>query len=239
VLAVGDAEFQQRCLGRMEDFSGSGRTVLFVSHNMQAVNQLCDRAILLDGGAIVRDGEPSDVVTHYLQSARDTSSHVVWDDIEAAPGNDVARLRSVRVVDELGETVQTADVRRPVGIEIVFRVLEQGQPVFPKIKVYDRRMDIAFNAIDTDERWNDPSPPGDYAATAWIPANLLNEGMATVDVAVASFGTAKFRQHAALYGAISFQVYDPGDGNSARGRFTGELRGVVRPLLEWTTERLD
>ena len=70
VLAVGDAEFQQRCLGRMEDFSGTGRTVLFVSHNMQTINQLCDRAIWIDGGTIVEDGDPSEVVAHYLQSRR-------------------------------------------------------------------------------------------------------------------------------------------------------------------------
>jgi lipopolysaccharide transport system ATP-binding protein len=63
VLAVGDAEFQQRCLGRMEDFGGTGRTVLFVSHNMQTINQLCERAIWLDDGTIVADGHPSDVVT--------------------------------------------------------------------------------------------------------------------------------------------------------------------------------
>jgi homopolymeric O-antigen transport system ATP-binding protein len=239
VLAVGDAEFQQRCLGRMEDFSGSGRTVLFVSHNMQAVNQLCDRAILLDGGTIVRDGDPSDVVTHYLQGARDTSSYVVWDDVDSAPGNDLAKLRSVRIVDERGETLHTADIRCPVGIEIVFRVLKHGQPLFPKIKVYDRRGDIAFNAIDTSPRWNDPSPPGDYAATAWIPANLLNEGPATIDVAIASLGAGKLRQHTAYHGGVSFLAYDPGDGDSARGRFTGELRGAVRPLLDWTTARLD
>jgi lipopolysaccharide transport system ATP-binding protein len=239
VLAVGDAEFQQRCLGRMEDFSGSGRTVLFVSHNMQAVNQLCDRAILLDGGSIVQDGEPSDVVTHYLQSVHDSGSYIAWDELDAAPGDDVARLRSIRVVDETGETVNTADVRRPVGIEIVFRILRDGQSVFPKIKLHDRRGDIAFNAIDTSPHWNDPSPPGDYAATAWIPANLLNEGMASFDGAVCSIRAPKLRQHAAHYGGISFQIYDPGDGDSARGRFTGELRGVVRPLLDWTTERLD
>jgi lipopolysaccharide transport system ATP-binding protein len=233
VLAVGDAEFQQRCLGRMEDLSGSGRTILFVSHNMQAVNQLCDRAILLEGGGVTHEGQPSDVVTRYLHSTQGSGSHSVWDD-ESAPGNDLVRLRSVRVVDEHGNTVDTADVRRSIGIEIVFRVLRSGRPVFPKIKMHDRQGDIAFNAMDTSPRWDDPSDPGEHAATAWIPGNLLNEGPASVDVAVCSLNAPKLRQHAAAYRAVSFQVYDPGDGDSARGRFTGELRGSVRPLLEWT-----
>ena len=96
VLAVGDAEFQQRCLGRMEDFSGTGRTVLFVSHNMQTINQLCDRVIWFDGGTIVEDGEPSEVVTNYLHTAHSSGSRIEWPDDESAPGDDLARLLSVR-----------------------------------------------------------------------------------------------------------------------------------------------
>jgi lipopolysaccharide transport system ATP-binding protein len=237
VLAVGDAEFQQRCLGRMEDLSGTGRTVLFVSHNMQAVNQLCDRAILLEGGALTLDSAPSEVITRYLHSSHGAGSYRSWSDDGTAPGDDLVRLRSVRAVDEDGDTIQTIDVRRPVGIEIVFRVLRDGQPVFPKIKIRERQGDIAFNALDTSAQWNDPSPPGEYVATAWIPAHLLNEGITTADVAVCSLHAPKLYQHAAVYDAVSFNIFDPGGGDSARGRFTGQLRGAVRPLLEWTTER--
>jgi len=239
VLAVGDAEFQQRCLGRMEDLSGTGRTVLFVSHNMHAINQLCDRAILLEGGEIVEEGEPSEVVTRYLQSTHGTGSHRTWTDADSAPGDDVVVLQAVRVVGEEGETVETADVRRPIGIEIAFRVLRDGPPVFPKIKLRDRQGDIAFNTLDTSLRWDDPSPPGDYVATAWLPGNTLNEGLASIDVAVCSLNAPKLHQRAAFYDAVSFHVYDPFEGDSARGRFAGQLRGVVRPLLEWTSERVD
>jgi lipopolysaccharide transport system ATP-binding protein len=239
VLAVGDAEFQRRCLGRMEDMSGTGRTILFVSHNMQAINQLCDRAILLEGGGIAADGQTAEVVTRYLQSTHGTGSRRAWPDIASAPGDDLAKLLSVRVVDEDGDTVETADVRRPIGIEITFRVLRDGQPVFPKIKIRDRQGEIAFNALDTSPRWHEPSPPGVYAATAWIPENLLNEGLASVDVAVCSLRIPKLYQHAADYDVVSFHVYDPFEGDSARGRFAGQLRGVVRPLLEWTSERVD
>ena len=239
VLAVGDAEFQRRCLGRMEDLGGSGRTVLFVSHNMQAINQLCDRAILLDGGNIVEDGESSEVVTRYLQSTHGTGSRRTWTDLASAPGDDLAKLLSVRVVDNAGSTVETADVRRSVGIEIGFRVLRDGPPVFPKIKVRDRQGDIAFNALDTSERWSEPLPPGDYTATAWIPGNLLNEGLASIDVAVCSLHLPKLYQHAAFYDAVSFHVHDPFEGDSARGHFGGQLRGVVRPLLEWTAESVE
>jgi lipopolysaccharide transport system ATP-binding protein len=236
VLAVGDAEFQQRCLGRMEDLGDTGRTVLFVSHNMQAINQLCDRAILLDGGRVVEDGDPSLVVTRYLQSALGSDSHISWPDDESAPGDDLARLLSVRAVDEDGEAVVTVDVRRPVGVEIGYRLLREGPPVFAKIKVYDRQGSVAFNAMDVAGHWND-AEPGRYVTTVWIPGNLLNEGRASVEAGVWTLNGPKLMPRGHRHDAVSFEVFDPGDGDSARGRFVGQLRGAVRPLLEWTTEK--
>ena len=240
VLAVGDAEFQQRCLGRMEAFSGTGRTVVFVSHNMQTINQLCERVIWIDGGSIMEDGEPSQVVTNYLHSASyATGAHASFPDDESAPGDDLARLLSVRVVDKEGNTVETSDIRDPVGIEIRYRVLRTGPPLFAKIRVVEPRGTAAFNALDTARQADDSSEPGVYASTAWIPANLLTEGTTKVDVAVCTLRAPKLNQRAQLYEAVSFTVFDPGDGDSARGRFTGQLSGAVRPLLEWTVDRIE
>jgi lipopolysaccharide transport system ATP-binding protein len=234
VLAVGDAEFQRRCLGRMEDYGANGRTVLFVSHNMQAVAQLCDRAILMENGRVARDGRSADVVAHYVQTSAGAGSSRTWD-LDSAPGDDVARLLSVRVVDQEGRTVDYVDVREQVGIELRFRVLEPGSAVLPKIKLAAEGR-IAFNAMDTDPRWNDPSPPGEYVATAWIPGNYLNEGLMSIDAAVCSLRSPKLHHHVSVHEAVSFHVQDPGEGGSARGPFTGQWRGVVRPLLDWTCE---
>jgi lipopolysaccharide transport system ATP-binding protein len=236
VLAVGDAEFQARCLGRMEDMGATGRTVLFVSHNMQAVSQLCDRAILLDGGRIVRDGPSEGIVAHYLQTSAGAGSSRSWPDLEDAPGDELVRLRSVRIVGADGSTADFVDVREPVGIELAFTVLGSGPPVLPKIKVVTAGQ-IAFNAMDVDPRWEDPSPPGDYVATAWIPGNYLNEGLISVDAAVCSIDSPKLHHHVSVHEAVSFHVQDPGEGDSSRGTFTGQWRGVVRPLLDWTCER--
>jgi lipopolysaccharide transport system ATP-binding protein len=240
VLAVGDAEFQRRCLGRMEEFSRSGRTVIFVSHQMQALARLCDRAILLDGGQVVRDGPSDEVVAYYLQSVTGTPSRRVWPDLETAPGGKRARLREVRVVDEQGGRLDSADIRRPVGIEMTFTVLRDDVPIFPKVKLYDREGDTAFNALDTSAEWEEPPGTGDYTSTVWVPANFLNEGLYTVDVGVCSLGRAgahKLVHQTAVREAVSFHVFDPGEGDSSKGRFPGHLRGPVRPLLDWTTER--
>jgi lipopolysaccharide transport system ATP-binding protein len=236
VLAVGDADFQRRSMGRMESIGESGRTVLFVSHNLQGILQLCDRAILLQEGRVVMDGPTHEVVAHYEEQSMGGGSQVVWDDPAAAPQNDLVRFQAVRVVDEDGTLATTADVRRPVGVEIEFSVLRQGRPIAPKIKVLDQHGAICFNAMDVSPRWHDPTAPGEYVATAWIPENLLNEGRHAVDVELVTVISPKLHVHAAAHQAVAFHVYDPAEGDSARGHFTGQWRGVVRPLLEWSFE---
>jgi lipopolysaccharide transport system ATP-binding protein len=235
VLAVGDAEFQRRCLGRMEELGSSGRTVVFVSHGLPAIAQLCDRAIQIDSGRIVADGAPAEVIAHYLHQTHSSGSERSWS-LEDAPGGDLARILSVRLVPHEGMPPGVVDVRRPVGIEMGFRVLRDGKPLFPKIKVLDEEGAIAFNAMDTHERWLRPMTPGEYVSTAWIPGNLLNEGSVIVEAAICSVDFPKLEHHAAVYEAISFEVLDPGEGDSARGIFAGQWRGVVRPMLEWTCD---
>jgi hypothetical protein len=93
--------------------------------------------------------------------------------------------------------------------------------------------------MDIAPHTGESMPPGVYAATAWIPGNLLNEGTTTVDIAVCTLHAPKLHQRAQRYEALSFGIVDPGDGDSARGRFTGQLSGVVRPLLDWTVDRID
>jgi lipopolysaccharide transport system ATP-binding protein len=238
VLAVGDADFQRRSIGRMESLSDSGRTVLFVSHNLHAVLQLCDRALLLENGQIVREGSTHDVVAYYEEQTVGSGSGIVWDDPATAPGNDLVRLQSVRVVDQDGAGAASVDVRSLVGVEIGFSVLRDGKPIVPKIKVLDQHGAICFNAMDIDPRWRDPTPPGEYLATAWIPGNLLNEGRHSIDVDIVTIAQPKLAPQARAHKSVAFHVYDPAEGDSARGDFTGEFRGVVRPLLEWTHEEV-
>jgi lipopolysaccharide transport system ATP-binding protein len=236
VLAVGDAEFQKRCMGRMEDLGQSGRTVVFVSHNMQAISQLCDRALHLHAGRVVNEGPADEVVARYLQTVGATGSERFWDDPATAPGTDV-KLRSARVVTQDGSPAAAVDVRETVGIELGFTVVDRlTEPITPKIKLVDGRGDVIFNAIDTSARWHDAVEPGNYTSTAWIPGNLLNEGFILVEVGVVSHAVTRHTHHAGFRDAVSFHVQDPGEGDSARGLYTGQWKGVVRPLLEWTTE---
>ena len=111
-----------------------------------------------------------------------------------------------------------------------------GDPIVPKLKLYDQHGATAFNAMDVSGRWHSQSEPGEYVTTAWIPSNFLNEGRMSVDVDVVTIASPKLHPHGSARQAVSFHVYDPAEGDPARGLFTGQWRGVVRPLLEWTTE---
>ena len=146
-------------------------------------------------------------------------------------------MREIRVVGEDGDLLDAADVRRPVGIEITFTLLRDDVPVFPKIKVLDREGNTAFNALDTSDFWEDASV-GDYVSTVWIPGNFLNEGLYGVEVALCSLGmigSQKLVHQANAPDTVAFHVHDPGEGDSAKGRFGGNIRGAVRPLLEWSS----
>jgi lipopolysaccharide transport system ATP-binding protein len=235
VLAVGDASFQKKCLNKMESVSEQGRTVLFVSHNMSSVTRLCERTILLDGGRVTCDGPSHEVVSVYLQSGLGTSAQRQWDDVQTAPGNDVVRLRAVRIRTESGEVTDTVDIRRPIGIEMEFDVLKPGRVLVPNFHFVNEEGVYLFVANDHDPQWRRrPRPSGRFISTAWIPGNFLSEGTLVVGAAVSTMDpvTVHFYER----DAVAFHVADSLSGDSARGDYAGPFPGVVRPLLKWTNQ---
>lgn len=235
VLAVGDAEFQKKCLSKMEDVGREGRTVLFVSHNMAAVTRLCQRGILLSAGQIIADGEAHQIVSSYLTSGLGTSAARDWPELSDAPGDDSVRLRALRVVDSNGTVSEGFDIRRRVGLQMEFDVLDSGKIFMPYFHLANDEGVIIFSTIDQDLRWHtEPRPPGRYVSTAWIPENLLSEGMIYVSAAMRT-EVRKYRPFQ-VGDAIAFNIVDTMEGGSARGEWAGRLTGAVRPKLDWSTE---
>ena len=235
VLAVGDARFQRKCLDKMQDVGQQGRTVLFVSHNMPAITRLCERTILLDEGRVLEDGPSPQVVGAYLSSGLGTTAAREWPDRARSPGNDVVRLRAVRVRTEDGRTVNATDIRRPVGLEMEYEVLQPDHILLPYYSIFNQEGVKVFAAVDQDPAWQGrPRPVGRYINTAWIPGNLLAEGMLFVAPAIRSPEPKNWHLHERE--AVAFQVVDSLDGDSARGSFTGAMAGAVRPLLRWETQ---
>jgi lipopolysaccharide transport system ATP-binding protein len=236
VLAVGDASFQKKCLGKMEDVGKQGRTVIFVSHNMPAVTHLCGRAILLDRGAIVKDAPSHEVVSTYLNSGHSTMAEREWREPRQAPGGQVARLRAVRVRAEDGRIAEAIDIRRPVGIEMEYEVLQSGYTLLPYYNFHNEEGVFALEALDLDPAWRRrPRPAGRYTTTAWIPGNLLAHGILFVSVGLSTTDPAIDQFHER--DAVAFHIIDSFHGDSARGDWTGPLGGaVIRPALQWSTQ---
>ncbi|MCL4552153.1 MAG: ABC transporter ATP-binding protein, partial [Candidatus Marsarchaeota archaeon] len=235
VLAVGDATFQRRCLGKMGDVAKEGRTVFFVSHNMPAVTRLCQRTILMDEGRVLVDGSSHQVVGTYLRAGLGTMASREWPDLAKAPGNDVVRLRAVRVRTEDGQTTDAVDIRRPIGVEMEFDVLKPGHVLVPNCHFFNEEGLYLFVTSDLDPEWRRrPRPSGRFSSTAWIPSNFLTEGSLVVGTAVSTMDPVIV--HFYERDAVAFQVIDSLDGDSARGDFAGAVPGVIRPLLQWTTQ---
>ncbi len=235
VLAVGDLAFQRKCLSKMRDVNKQGRTILFVSHNMQAVTRLCSRAIWIKNGEIERDGIAQDVVGEYLSSQLETSSKHVWNSLEDAPGNEFVRLRRVSVKDKHGENSSVFDIRKPVVIEVAYEVLTDRKALMPGFEIYNEEGICAFVSNDLDSEWRGKTRrKGTYTSSAEIPGNFLAEGNFFVAVSAATF--EPYDVHFNEKDAAAFLVTDSNDGDSARGDYAGSMQGVVRPILDWKTE---
>jgi lipopolysaccharide transport system ATP-binding protein len=178
VLAVGDAEFQKKCLGRMEEIGRTGRTVVFVSHSMPSILRLCERVVLLDSGGVLADGPPHKVVRTYLDTGLGSSGERVWDPV-SAPGDNVVRLHAVRVRSG-GEIAEEVDIRKPVEIEVEYRQLRVTDMVRPSVNLHISNEDgvLLFVTNDFNNRqwWSSPRREGLVRAVCRIPGNFLAEG---------------------------------------------------------------
>ena len=237
VLAVGDIAFQRKCMGKMEDMAGGGRTVLVVSHNMTLINRLCQRTILLEKGRIVDDGPTHKVVKRYLGSGLSTPAERTWENIKSAPGDDIVRMRAIRAKNGKGEVTAEFNIQESVHIEVEFSVLQEGWILEESLSFYNEAGLLMFLALNNaDPAWqNRKRPAGIYRGVCNVPGNFLNEGTVIVTAAIS---TNPHTLHAIGHDVISFHVFDPGSGGS-RGDFTREWPDVVvRPLLDWRTEQV-
>jgi lipopolysaccharide transport system ATP-binding protein len=237
VLAVGDAEFQRRCLSKMEEAGEAGRTVVFVSHDMAAITRLCSRALLLDKGSKVADGPATEVVQRYLRGGAAHGSAVrEWPRIEDAPGDDVAKLRAVRVLDESGTPAPEIDIRRPVLLEVDFWNLRPEAQASANLHLFNDAGVCLFVTADVhNERWKaGPREHGLVRSICRIPGNFLSEGVVSVLAAVSSY--KRVTVHALERDAVAFTVVDRSTGDGVRGPYAGPMPGALRPMLEWTLE---
>ncbi len=237
VLAVGDAEFQRKCLGKMNDVAEQGRTVLFVSHNMSAILRLTDESILLDRGQIIMRGPTVEAVDYYMSSGFSKTGERTWVREEISQNAHPFVPLALRVRDSRGYVVDMVRSTEPISIEIEYELKESIQGLRVGIYLMSMRGEHVFTSFDTD----DPGKysefgvrlPGHFVSQCTVPADYLNEGRYALGVNASSFRVKRYFQDER---ALTFTV----DAIGAPGKQWPESRlGLIRPRLDWAIKSMD
>lgn len=238
VLAVGDAEFQKKALGKMESVSKEGRTVLFVSHNMSTISSLCSRSILLENGRLKYEGNTSDVIKTYFFSNGNTPHHVDYSIAKKNIGDKYAALLEGSIKDLNDNKIGEIHIQTKFKICMKFKVKDEslGCPI-PNFHLFDENGQYVFVTSNSEKEKND-SGVGMYKAECIIPGNLLNNGIFYVGLALTfikgEIHVSYFEKH-----ALTFSIIEPNDELYYKNRngFTGAIPGKIRPSLEWRITR--
>lgn len=231
VLAVGDAEFQKKCLGKMSDVAGEGRTVLFVSHNIPSILRLCSTAILLDKGCLIKYNSAPDVTNYYLNANQYVDGFVNWSE-DSAPGDDEVKLLGVKMVDDSGKSKSIIEITGKHFLRIKYLVSKPGLKFRCSVKFFTQGV-AAFVTMEPFEQAHDR--PGIYESYVEIPANLLTEGEYSLSMSIFSSSDSK-KRYVLVKNVFSFQVVDYMNAESSRGDYAQDFPGVVRPYLKWMIE---
>ena len=248
VLSVGDQQFQNRCIQRLQDIIKDGRTVLFVSHGAGQVRKLCTRAICLQSGEILCDGESNSSIEHYQASLRDSgmginervkqeekiNSEIIYNENEQ-PGDDVVKILSCRLVDQSGKLIENTLTSLGFSLEFEYEVFKSGFPLRPACIVSDELGNILFWTGDTSlEARNSPVSPGHYSTRIEFPGRYFSPGRLLFTFGVGE-DTELGNSHALVSDALSIRLEDDWNDDLIRGAYKGVLPGFVRPLLKWST----
>lgn len=239
VLAVGDAEFQKKCLGRMEDVSrNDGRTILFVSHNMAAVSNLCNNSIFMRNGTLHSMGPTERIIEEYISFGKQNSGQVLKDDIQYQRRCSKAYFESISILTQ-GDINSSIDIKHEVHIELIYTVTVENSRIHASIHLLDNVGTIILATANgdsavlvKDEYFGKPLQKGTYRTVLTIPANFLNEKGYGIS---AFLGTEDSTDYAAAQEVITFTVIDTGE---MRKEFGGDWAGLIRPRMHWQTKPL-
>jgi lipopolysaccharide transport system ATP-binding protein len=236
VLAVGDAEFQKKCLGKMGDVAQQGRTVLFVSHNMSAILRLTQEAIVLNKGQLLMRAPTQEAVDFYLSSGQAQAGERVWQAEDVPAASAPFRPINLKIKNRSGKAVDTVRSTESVTVEFEYQLDAPVTGLRVGMYLSTMRGEYVLTSFDTDapdlfEQF-DSRNAGRYISRAEIPADIFNEGRYTIGVNASSFGVRRYFMDE---NAIAFNV----DISGAPGTHWPEPRvGPVRPRLNWKIEKI-
>ena len=225
VLAVGDAEFQKKAIGKMQDISkGQGRTVLFVSHNMAAVETLCTRVISMRNGMIVGNGLPTKVISDYLQSSSFSTHKVSFDAVDDALGNEHVRIMYAAIENSsLQDKNAVIDVTSEIDLRIKLINTTKEEKLSIGFDLLTIKGDVLFGS---GTKFNCPLNEA-TELSCQIPANFLNDEVYQIDLYIHTDAMSK------LFNAKELLTFEIKDIKRESG-YLGNVNGFVRPKLEWS-----
>lgn len=219
VLAVGDADFQKKCLGKMKDVSNNhGRTVLFVSHNMEAVKNLCNRVVLLEKGKVLEIGNPAAVINTYFRRNTNYFSHVKYD-VANAPGNENVVLLSADIEIKDGDVLE---INKAFSFNFEFDIKHDFEELNYSLNLHTITGEHIFNSQSPGVK----TSKGRAKTSCFIPPNLMNNGDYTVSIMVVSKGSIPLYYFEQV---LRFEIFDNRRGET----WFGDISGAVRPKLDW------
>lgn len=229
VLSVGDLDFQQKCMGKMENAAKSGRTVLMVSHDLAAVHRLCKRVILLDKGETVLDSDTDDVIRTYVSHRLNDQSVFV----QPCQPNKSINLRKVFLANAHGTPGLEFRFNEPISLHIEYEVNQPIKNACVWFGLHTMQDLVAFGSADTDvddDALGKERPAGYYRATIDLRENWLNAGQYFLVVGITSYFPLTEFDRAEM---LNFTVLDVGSPERIR---TGYARpGILQPFLKWQT----
>lgn len=233
VLAVGDAAFQKKCLGKMKEVAGKGRTILFVSHNMAAITRFCKQSIWLDNGQLRSHDNTEEVVAHYLGSGAQECGEVTFSDqAQRAPGSEHVCLLAVRVRNRDRQIASFLDIRLPFVIEIEYKILQRVCNLRIGLTLATHEGTAVFSSTDMDSSEDSlERNPGTYIGQCTIPGDFLNYGQYFVSVG-ADFPLIE--THFFVDRALAFHIEQTG---GVAGSISDGRKGLLRLKLPWHIQK--
>jgi lipopolysaccharide transport system ATP-binding protein len=231
VLAVGDAEFQKKCIGKMQDVAtNQGRTILFVSHNIGAISSLCTQGLFLRSGCVGVFGDAQAAIHSYMTDHARQGFAVRFADNDPSAGDEVVRVRGAQIRGPSGELQGNISVGDSAWIEVDYEV--QRRSPSPRINLHFCTEDGAY-AFASIENTPGGRGPGKYRCRMRLPANFLNAKKYIITIYVTSFGPTHV--HALLRDVLMLDVVDELDAVT-RQTYEGFFPGALRPVMDWEVQ---
>jgi lipopolysaccharide transport system ATP-binding protein len=233
VLAVGDAEFQQKCIAKIKSISKEeGKTILFVSHNIQTIRNVCNRALVLEKGKIIAAGESESVLASYIKLSRDQFLGTDYAQQNILPGNENIRIKRVELIPKYQNQLKVIDVRTELSIrfEFIYQVKEAGE-LMAILQVFRSTGELIFELASPNYTFKNGVVKGEST----IPGNFLNDGLYYISLAYVRNSSTRLFYHESC---LSFDVEDFKDSGGMYGKWAGIIRPSFPLNLDQDPDRI-